>query len=79
MDDSVHECRLLQKGIIGMPIVAGGDVPENSPHDREVREMRRRQQNRFAYGSTALVRVNPKENHGNDIIPVIVDRSTARL
>ena len=31
----MHECRLLQNGIIGMPIVAGVDVPENSrktPH-----------------------------------------------
>ena len=70
----MHECKLLQKGIIAMPIEAAAFNSVHCAHDEEVHKMRLRQQERLAYGSTALVIVNPRENHGHDIVPVIVGR-----
>ena len=70
----MHECKLLQKGIIAMPIEAAAFNSVHCAHDEKVNKMRQRQQERLAYGSTALVIVNPRENHRHDIVPVIVGR-----
>ena len=36
--------------------------------------MRLRQLDRLVYGSTSLVIVDPRENHGHDVVPVTVGR-----
>ena len=36
--------------------------------------MRLRQRDRLVYGSTVLVIVDPRENHGHDVVTVIVGR-----
>ena len=68
----MYDCNLLMEGIVAVQFEAGDSSPEYCAYDEDVKIIRLRHQNRLAYGSTALVIVDPGQNDEQDALPVIV-------
>ena len=75
-------CPLIRGGIIQPPIEWARRASREDPiskRENSVQDMFARMQTSLAYGDIALVRTNPKEYAGLDIVPVVVARSKAPI
>ena len=70
-------CPIIRQGIIAEPTQFSRRVgPDDDLSDKEcaLQELSQRMQAELPYGSVALIRVDPSQYRGQDIVPVIIVR-----
>lgn len=79
LDNEPDMCSLIREGVMAAPTefsreVGGDDDNFTSQREHDLDEKLEEIPKFLPYGSTALIRVEAAENHGQDIVPVLVAR-----